>query len=336
VIVGHTHREMRDTVINGVHFVQPKNWAQVLPSYTCRSRETRRGAFGDGGSRGADSAGERRRIAALHAAAYRAHEAARLWAGMAVGSAGRIRCPVHRVQDTPLLDFINEVQRRKAGAQLSAAAAFDVQPGLPEGDVHQRDVAGVYPYENTLRVVDLGTAAARVPRAFRALLPHLRAGPADPQRQRRRLQLRRRERVRTTSISPVQPGSAFAASPLTARSSSHRYVPLALTAIGSRGGGYSMIAARRHLRQGEDIRELLVDHDSPRPHDPGGGYLRPSWAIIPIPRALPPAPRSLRSRPDQHQRQHAAARAHDERSPRTTGAARLEWSQNRPSVAWRR
>ncbi|HEV2670615.1 MAG TPA: metallophosphoesterase, partial [Gemmatimonadales bacterium] len=30
VIVGHTHREIRDTVINGVHFVQPKNWVQSL------------------------------------------------------------------------------------------------------------------------------------------------------------------------------------------------------------------------------------------------------------------------------------------------------------------
>ncbi|MGH7607466.1 MAG: metallophosphoesterase, partial [Gemmatimonadales bacterium] len=30
VIVGHSHREIRDTVINGVHFVQPKNWAQSL------------------------------------------------------------------------------------------------------------------------------------------------------------------------------------------------------------------------------------------------------------------------------------------------------------------
>src|ERR1051326_8479244 len=28
VIVGHTHREIRDTVANGVHFVQPKNWAR--------------------------------------------------------------------------------------------------------------------------------------------------------------------------------------------------------------------------------------------------------------------------------------------------------------------
>src|SRR5437667_7596019 len=30
VIVGHTHREIRDTVINGVVFVQPKNWVQSL------------------------------------------------------------------------------------------------------------------------------------------------------------------------------------------------------------------------------------------------------------------------------------------------------------------
>src|SRR6267142_4868210 len=64
VIVGHTHREVRDTVINGVHFVQPKNWAQSLAVVHVSLAR-------DGGSRGADSAGERRRIAALHAAAYR-------------------------------------------------------------------------------------------------------------------------------------------------------------------------------------------------------------------------------------------------------------------------
>src|SRR5438132_10746527 len=31
-----------------------------------------------------------------------------------------------RAQDTPLLDFINEAQRRHAGADLSATADFDV------------------------------------------------------------------------------------------------------------------------------------------------------------------------------------------------------------------
>jgi len=30
-----------------------------------------------------------------------------------------------------------------------------VQPGLPEGEVHLREVAGIYPYENTLRAVKI-------------------------------------------------------------------------------------------------------------------------------------------------------------------------------------
>src|SRR5690606_20712409 len=30
VVVGHSHREMRDSLINGVHFVQPRNWAQSV------------------------------------------------------------------------------------------------------------------------------------------------------------------------------------------------------------------------------------------------------------------------------------------------------------------
>ncbi|MBW8773155.1 MAG: metallophosphoesterase, partial [Gemmatimonadetes bacterium] len=30
VVVGHSHKQMRDSVINGVHFVQPRNWAQSV------------------------------------------------------------------------------------------------------------------------------------------------------------------------------------------------------------------------------------------------------------------------------------------------------------------
>src|SRR5437762_1451412 len=49
VIVGHTHREIRDTVINGVHFVQPKNWVQSLSVvHVSRSEERRVGNEGSG------------------------------------------------------------------------------------------------------------------------------------------------------------------------------------------------------------------------------------------------------------------------------------------------
>src|SRR5205823_2830656 len=145
VIVGHTHREIRDTVINGVHFVQPKNWAQSLSVvHVSMSKE-----------QGADS---RWRVTNIRADLVplgtvpeqprftrrldAAHQAARLWAATAVGTAAPgFDARYARVQDSPLLDFINEVQRRKTGAQLSTAAVFDEQAGLPEGEVHLRDVA---------------------------------------------------------------------------------------------------------------------------------------------------------------------------------------------------
>ncbi len=75
VIVGHTHREMRDSVINGVHFVQPKNYVQSLavvhvslardegPEHQALSRHPR--------PLRPDSTRERGGITAVHAAAQR-------------------------------------------------------------------------------------------------------------------------------------------------------------------------------------------------------------------------------------------------------------------------
>src|SRR5207247_1151788 len=58
-----------------------------------------------------------------------AHERARTWAATPLGTAGPgFSARYGRVEDTPLLDFINEVQRRRAGADLSAAAALPRAP----------------------------------------------------------------------------------------------------------------------------------------------------------------------------------------------------------------
>src|SRR5882672_494106 len=159
VIVGHSHREIRDTVINGVHFVQPRNWAQslsVVHVFVVQGKVVLvRAELVPLRTTTPELARLTRRLDA-------AHEAARLWAATPLGTAapgfdGRYA----RVQDGALLDFINEVQRRKTGAQLSAAAAFDAQAGFPDGDVLLRDVAGVYPYENTLRAVKISGGQLR-------------------------------------------------------------------------------------------------------------------------------------------------------------------------------
>ncbi len=215
-----------------------------------------------------------------------AHQAARLWAGSLLGSAGPgFDARYARVQDTPLLDFINEVQRRRAGAQLSAAAAFDVQPGLAEGDVHQRDFAGIYPYENTLRAVRISGQqlreylehSARYFRTYQPGQPIINDSVAGYNYDvvsgvvyNVDLSRPAGQRIRGLAYEGriVQPTDSF-----TMAVNSYRQAG---------GGGYSMVAGARVVYdKGEDIRELLVD-EIRRVHTiQAASYLRPSWAIIP-------------------------------------------------------
>jgi 2',3'-cyclic-nucleotide 2'-phosphodiesterase / 3'-nucleotidase / 5'-nucleotidase len=283
VIVGHSHREIRDTVINGVHFVQPKNWAQslsVVHVFVVQGKVV---------SVRADliplrTTPELPRFARRLDAA---HQAARLWAATPIGTAGAgFDARYARVQDGALLDFINEVQRRKTGAQLSAAAAFEVQAGLPNGEVHMRDVAGVYPYENTLRAVRISGQQLREfleqsARYFETYQPGARqiindsvpgfnfdvvSGVAY------NIDLSRPagQRIRGLAYEGklVQASDSF-----TLALNSYR-------AAG--GGGYTMLAgARVTYDRGEDVRDLLVD-EIRRVHAlDGRAYYRPSWQIIP-------------------------------------------------------
>src|SRR3989442_6089341 len=118
VIVRHTHREIRDTVINGVHFVQPSYRSQSLSVvHVSLAKDSTPGGHYHVTAIRADlipitSLAELPRFTQRFAAA---HEAARLWAATPLGNVGPgFEARYARAQDTPLLDFINEVQRRKA------------------------------------------------------------------------------------------------------------------------------------------------------------------------------------------------------------------------------
>jgi 2',3'-cyclic-nucleotide 2'-phosphodiesterase (5'-nucleotidase family) len=290
VIVGHTHREIRDTVINGVHFVQPKNWAQSLAVVHVWLAKDSTGAGYRVTSVRADliplgAVAEQPRFARRLDAA---HEAARLWAATPLGRVTPgFEARYARVQDTPLLDFINEVQRRKAGAQLSAAAAFDVQAGLPEGEAHLREVSGVYPYENTLRAVKISGQqlrqflehSARYFNTYEPNRPIINDSVAGYNFDVvsgvvYNIDLSRPpgQRIRGLAYEGriVQPTDSF-----TMALNSYRQAG---------GGGYSMLAGARVVYdRGEDIRELLVDEIRRARTLQATTYLRPSWAIIPDP-----------------------------------------------------
>jgi 2',3'-cyclic-nucleotide 2'-phosphodiesterase / 3'-nucleotidase / 5'-nucleotidase len=339
VIVGHTHREIRDTVINGVHFVQPKNWAQSISVVHVWLTKDTTGRYRVSRVQGdllpvANVAEQQRFTRRLEPV----HQAARLWAATPLGRAAPgFDARYARVQDTPLLDFINEVQRRAAGTQLSAAAAFDVQAAFPEGEIHQREVSGVYPYENTLRAVKISGQQLREflehsARYFRGYAPgapiindsvpgynfDVVSGVVY------NIDLTRPvgQRIRGLAYEGriVQPTDSF-----TMAVNSYRQAG---------GGGYSMLSrAPIVYDKGEDIRTLLVDEISRVRNLQPAAYYKPSWAIIPdsaraAARAAFPAPAPLaviRQRDSTLMRILAITDLHGQLEPRV-----WDWSQNRP------
>jgi len=161
-IIGHTHREIADSMVHGVLVAQPRNWAQsvaVVELTLVRDGGpwlvvARRGRLVPLRTVRVDSA--------LVRSILPAHEEARAWATRPVGRSGaELSAARARLADTPLIDLINAVQRERTGADLSATAAFDTRGRLPAGDVSRADLASVYPYDNTLKAVRISGADLR-------------------------------------------------------------------------------------------------------------------------------------------------------------------------------
>ena len=69
--------------------------------------------------------------------------------------------PSPMVQDTALLDFINEVQLYYTGAQVSATAMTSMTGQMREGVIRKCDLTSIYTYENTLYKLQMNGAQLR-------------------------------------------------------------------------------------------------------------------------------------------------------------------------------
>lgn len=58
--------------------------------------------------------------------------------------------PTSQLEDTAVIDFINEVQSYYSKAEISSAALFNFGSNLKKGDFKKKDVAYIYKYNNTL------------------------------------------------------------------------------------------------------------------------------------------------------------------------------------------
>jgi 2',3'-cyclic-nucleotide 2'-phosphodiesterase/3'-nucleotidase/5'-nucleotidase len=192
-----------------------------------------------------------------------------------------------RVRDTPILDFINEVQRRAAGTDLSATAAFSTGAAIPAGEITVADLAGLYVYDNTLRAVRITGAELR---AFLEKSAEYYHGWPAPEGGTvtnfgvpgynfdvvsgvdYTIDLSRPVGERITELTyrgaPVRPEQSF-----TMALNNYRQ---------GGGGGYEMVARAPVVydRQ-EDIRELLIEEVRRRGTIRPEEYFRENWRIVP-------------------------------------------------------
>jgi 2',3'-cyclic-nucleotide 2'-phosphodiesterase (5'-nucleotidase family) len=286
IVYGHSHKQMADTVIAGTLLMQPKNWAASVAVAELQLADT------DGQWRVASkrssliqSAGHAEDPSVASAVAA-GHEAAKKYVATAIGSTDALwSADSGRVIDTPLADFILEVERRTAHSDLASTAVFDVGAKIDSGPVTVGEIARLYPYENTLSAVRItgaqlkayleysaryyGTFGTREP-AVHADVPgynfDIVAG-ADYT-----IDLSRPVGSRITSLSvhgkPVSEGDSF-----TLALNNYRR---------SGGGGYAMLKDAPEVYAGTaEIRDLLIAEVERRKRIAPRDYFQRNWSIIP-------------------------------------------------------
>lgn len=285
VIVGHSHREIRDSVIDGVHFVQPGAFARsVAVVHLSLARRDDRwvvtAVHADAVplDREPESAALVRRLAP-------AKRAVSDWIGQPIGyAAGAFPAQGARATPTPLMGFIGEALRRAAHADLAAVSVYSTSGGLPAGEIRRSDVYPLYPYENTLKAVRISGAQLRAyleqsARSFR-VAPDGRVALNDSipgydddlvWGADYLVDLSKPAGQRITSLTvkgrPVAPSDSFT---------------LALSSYRQTGtGGFEMLSGAPVIYDhGEGIRDLLesaVGRDTLHPRD----FARENWRIVP-------------------------------------------------------
>ncbi len=289
VFLGHTHRELADTTIGNTLLLQAGNWARSLAAAEVRLARRGRGRWNVVSRSGSLLRPEPGRVdAAFLDSTSAAHERTLAYVNSVIGRAtATLSASEARVRDTPLLDFINEVQRRATGADLSAAAAFRLDAALPRGPITIADVAGVYIYENTLRAVRI--TGAQLKAFLEKSAEYYRGWPPPGGGTVTNfdvpgynfdvvsgvdyvIDLSRPVGNRIVELryqgQPVRPDQTF-----TMAVNSYRQ---------SGGGGYTMLAnAPVVYDRGEDIRELLIEEVRRRGELRPEADFRENWRIVP-------------------------------------------------------
>jgi 2',3'-cyclic-nucleotide 2'-phosphodiesterase/3'-nucleotidase len=155
IVFGHTHLQLAGAWIGNVLVMQPKNWGISLGRMDF--------TLDDSSGRWKVTAKASRLLPvkestpvdeSLTRMAKPYFDAAEKYLqAPAARSAVDLDSKLCRVQDTALVDAINHVQSAYAKADVSFAACFNTNVRVPDGPVTVREIAALYPYDNTLLAI---------------------------------------------------------------------------------------------------------------------------------------------------------------------------------------
>ncbi|MBA2688558.1 MAG: 5'-nucleotidase C-terminal domain-containing protein [Gemmatimonadaceae bacterium] len=290
LIYGHSHRSDSGTVIGQTLVVQPKNWATSVSAVTL-SLARANGKWGVVSRKSTLIPVENRAESqAVLTVTEQGHKLAMQYANAVIGNTALVwKSDSARLRDMPISDFVLEVERKFTGADLASGSVFNTNAVLGPGPLTVAQVAQVYPYENTLKVIRItgkqlreyldfssrfypviapGTSAS-APLAIDPKIPgynfDIVSGVAYT------MDLSRPFGERITSLTykgkPVAPGDTFSMAINNYRQSG--------------GGGYSMIQSAQVIRDTQtEIRQLLIDEVKQKGTLRVDDYFTPSWRIV--------------------------------------------------------
>lgn len=171
IIAAHGHKKIEGEVINGVLVIENKNAGATLSEIHLQLQRQLNGRWKVTGRSSEsidikDYAPDPELTALLASYDDRAKEDAvtpigELRGGNMAPDNEIENIPQPMVQDTALLDFINEVQLYYTGAQVSATAMTSMTSQMKEGVVRKCDMANIYTYQNTLYKLQMTGAQLR-------------------------------------------------------------------------------------------------------------------------------------------------------------------------------
>ena len=157
IVFGHTHQQLADQRIGDVLLMQPKNWGMSLGrmDFVLESAKADTWKMVSKSSRLIPVAADTRTDSKLIEIARPYNELAEKYLNARVAeSPVELDARLSRVEDTALLDAVQQVELFYSKADVSFASSFNPRVVIPKGLVTVRQIAALYLYDNQLYAIE--------------------------------------------------------------------------------------------------------------------------------------------------------------------------------------